>query len=265
MPKKSEKKKMSAQHKHFLAILVLFAGFSMYAITSFFSTTDRYIDNIQASSVSIDTSIDWDSLNIPPECTSCPPNPVCDQVCLDNSVPEEPAYQIFSDLDSSHSNAAAVEALYYEGIINGYEDNTFKPEKSINRAELLKILTTAVDADLSGNFANCFNDVSDDWYASFVCYAKAMGWVNGYNDNTYRPANTVIKAEALKIVLETFGYDIPAVATASPFPDVPVTEWYAPYAEVAKSYGIVNSYGNFDAAHEMNRGEFSQMVYNAMR
>ncbi|MBL4693990.1 S-layer homology domain-containing protein [Candidatus Gracilibacteria bacterium] len=253
--KKPEQRKQklstTPRHMSFLAVLALFSGFSLYAITSFSSSTSGYIDQLQTSVLLAD---------MPVECETCSDVPVDCETCSDFSVP----YEIFKDVMSDHVHANALEKLLYAGIINGYEDGTFKPDNNVNRAELLTILTSATDADLSGVYSDCFTDVGDQWFSPFVCYAKAQGWVNGYDDGSYHPGQNVIKAEGLKIVMEAFDIDVPSSVSVDPFVDVPAGAWYSPYAALAKDVGIVSNKALFDPEHEVTRAEFVQMIYNTM-
>ncbi len=255
----------SSSNKAFLAVLVLFSAFSMYVIVSFYSSTDKYIDNMQASVVGSDVS--FEDLGLPLECETCPPNTaVCDPYCVQtDAVEQEPIENIFNDVTSADASAEAIKELYYDGVISGYEDGTFKPGNFVNRAEVWTMLTNAIDADLSGNFSNCFTDVSTEWFAPFVCYAKNQGWIAGYPDGSYGPANTVIRAEALKMIMEAFGFEIPQTAlTENPAPDVAITDWFAMYVRVAKDKGILPSLGNFEPSKQMDRAAFAQMIYDSL-
>ncbi len=265
MKRKVTKKSDKSEHFHFLTILVLFAGFTVYALFSFFNSTNQYLDNYQASVIDSIASPDL-LASVPPDCQTCPPFPICASVCaVVEDVEEEEEYEIFSDVTSKHRHARAIETLYNTGIINGYTDGSFKAENTLNRAELLTVLTNAIDADFSGgSYDHCFTDVETEWFAPFVCYAKQYGWVNGFEDGSYRPSQTVNRAEALKIVLETFEFEIPEMITQSPFSDVHISEWFAPYAQVAKENAVIADSAFFSAGYELSRAEFVQMVYNAM-
>lgn len=105
---------------------------------------------------------------------------------------------ILNDIDGSR-NKAAILYLADKGVLAGYPDQTFKPNNVVNRAELLKILVASLGVtDLSGR--NCFPDVTDQWFAPYVCYAKNQGWVSGYADGTFRPSEPVNKVEAIKML-----------------------------------------------------------------
>lgn len=261
---RKQKISTTPRHMSFLAVLALFSGFSLYAITSFSASTNDYVNELHTSVLLADA-------DVPVACETCPDFPVCSSVCGDAPVECETCsdfdsapYEIFKDVMSDHVHALALEKMLYAGIINGYQDGTFKPDDKLNRAELLTILTTATDADLSGSYGSCFSDVTDEWFAPFVCYAKAQGWVNGFEDGSYHPGQNVIKAEALKIVMESFEMTVPSSVAVDPFVDVPASAWYSGYATLAKETGIVSSKSVFEPEHELTRAEFVQMIYNTM-
>lgn len=128
----------------------------------------------------------------------------------------------FSDVDSSHTNYAAIQDLKEKNIINGYADGTFRPDDKINRAELLTMVAnmkggvSVTDAQ-KADYENCFKDVKAEWYAHAVCKAKMEKWVDGYPDGTFLPAGNANRAEAVKIVVNTSYGDMgeqPAITEA---------------------------------------------------
>ncbi|KKT76143.1 MAG: S-layer domain protein [Candidatus Peregrinibacteria bacterium GW2011_GWA2_44_7] len=112
----------------------------------------------------------------------------------------------FPDVSSSHNNFMGIEYLVEIGTLKGYDDGTFRPEGTVNRAELMKIMVAGqgLDPD-AGLYNNCFPDIKDDWYAKYVCFGKTMGWVGGYPDGSFKPENTVSKVEAAKILINSLG------------------------------------------------------------
>ena len=115
----------------------------------------------------------------------------------------------FTDVHWSHLHSKAVTNLYNSNIVRGYQDGTFRPEKNISRAEMLKILVEAkflnkdsVELDNYSN-ANCFQDSNpQNWFNKYVCWAKNEGWVNGFENGTqFRPQKPVTLVEALKLAL----------------------------------------------------------------
>jgi hypothetical protein len=67
------------------------------------------------------------------------------------------AYAFFSDVSSGHVNYDAIKYVQDNGIVSGYQDGTFKPDKTINRAEFTKIIvaarfpTAAIDSCIADN------------------------------------------------------------------------------------------------------------------
>gem|GEM_PF-3137947 len=171
----------------------------------------------------------------------------------------------FSDLAATHKNRTAIMYLKDRGIINGYSDGTFKPDKTVNRAELLKILVEGKGVTPDANqYGNCFKDVKTEWFAPYVCYAKEQGWVTGYSDGNFRPAQTVNKVESLKMLLNS--QDV-ATGTVSvkPFSDVGMGEWFAPYVSKAKELGILEETGTtFGGSGGMKRAGICENLYRLL-
>ncbi|MDU2686951.1 SH3 domain-containing protein [Paeniclostridium sordellii] len=86
------------------------------------------------------------------------------------------------------------------GYINGYEDNTFKPDKQITREEASKIIATALNLKGDGNLN--FKDSSEisNWAKSYVDALSDNNIINGYEDNTFRPHNNMTRAENVTIL-----------------------------------------------------------------
>ncbi len=138
----------------------------------------------------------------------------------------------------SRAERAGISVLTNLGAVSGNPDGTYAAGRTLNRAEFLKIVLKSapvqdfVDADTS----NCFPDVkAADWYSMYVCAAKRKGMVSGYPDGTFKPSNPVNYAEAIKMLTELYGYDLP-----SPSP----TErwaWYTGYVRAATDRGVLFS------------------------
>lgn len=163
----------------------------------------------------------------------------------------------------------AIEYLQEKNIINGYDDGTFKPDNTINRAELLKILVGGAGYAKPDEmtYRNCFPDVKTEWYAAYVCFAKEKGWISGYNDGSFRPEQMINKVEAIKMLINSQGF--PATKDTSKdtstFDDVDLKQWYGPYMYVAEAMEIIdNAEKNFYPDVFTTRGEVSNNIYRSM-
>lgn len=195
--------------------------------------------------------------------------------------------QNFSDVPEGHRYYDAVEFLKTRGVIDGYEDGSFKPDGTINRAEAMKIVILGRYKWLNEEFdvadseammaeeietvpeptAPVFSDVSDEWFAPYVLRAREQGIISGYTDGTFKPASNINKAESLKIILLAFTTDETFTDPGkNPFPDVPFSSWYASFVKYAKDKMVIepDPFGNFNAAADITRGEFADIIYRVM-
>ena len=107
----------------------------------------------------------------------------------------------FSDTQT-HWAMEYIEWGAYEEILNGYEDNTFRPDDPITRAELVKIAMSFYGTPVTSNEA-LFDDIGTHWALSFINAAAEIGFVDGDGDGTFDPDRYVTRAEAMKIINRT--------------------------------------------------------------
>ncbi len=124
----------------------------------------------------------------------------------DNCVPlEEVACGDWSDVSDNDPEYDIWVWLCDRGIFKGNEDGTLRPDDKLTRAELLALAFRASDYEneyeLDNEASYCFNDVDDQWFAPYACTAADLGFVEGYTGNVFKPGNTVILAEGLKMFL----------------------------------------------------------------
>ncbi len=164
----------------------------------------------------------------------------------------------FTDLTATHWSYSAVESLSEAGVLSGYPDGTFQPDRAMNRAELTKVALLSFKENTETNTSNTntthaaastattdtdFPDIaSDSWYGSYITEARSRGIVSGYDDGLFRPTKKVTRAEALKILIGATGFTAADTKSISPFEDVDPTAWYTPYVDWAAEQGIITGY-----------------------
>ncbi len=173
-----------------------------------------------------------------------------------------------SDIDN-HAYQTAIEYLYSEKVINGYDNGTFKPDNTVNRAELLKILVGGAGYGKpdATKYRNCFPDVKSEWYAPYICFAKEKGWVEGYPNGKFLPGQMTNKVEAMKMLIHSQGFPPAANAgtSTSIYADIDLKTWYGQYMFVVEAMKIVDFPGNkYYPGVFINRGEISNNIYRAM-
>ncbi len=122
-------------------------------------------------------------------------------VCALGQGETTPALE-FKDADTIADWAAGyIQTAVNLGILNGYEDNTFKPSQPITRQELAKIAMVAFkmgESDTVLSFTD--NAKIPDWSRKYVASAVDSGIITGYPDGTFLPENNVTRAEACTII-----------------------------------------------------------------
>ncbi len=184
----------------------------------------------------------------------------------DDELPEEIETDVpLTDIEQ-HRNRNAIRYLYQSQVISGYPDLTFRPDTTVNRAELIKILVGGQGKNPDAEqFRNCFPDVKEEWFAPYICYAKTAGWISGYPDGEFKPSREVNKAEAIKMLINSQGFSIPESMEEDVYVDVPSAEWFAPYIKVAKEKGLLEEIGSmFNPERQMTRAGISENIYRAM-
>lgn len=103
----------------------------------------------------------------------------------------------FSDIKDGAWCCRAVSTLTNMGIIKGYTDGTFQPNKSITRAELATIIARFAKLDVN---TKTFSDITGHWAQKSIELAAGNGWINGYEDGTFRPNNNITRAETFAMI-----------------------------------------------------------------
>lgn len=120
----------------------------------------------------------------------------------------------YNDVRSTSPEAAGINMLTREGIVQGYGDRIFGTSRLVNRAEFLKIAMLSTATNLSPLLASnegCFPDVpTGEWFTPYICAAKNAGVIKGNPDGLFHPERTVQYDEALKMITLLFQYSIPA-------------------------------------------------------
>lgn len=192
--------------------------------------------------------------------------PVKFQVSTDTVIKESPLLSpgIFIDIGTAHPHFNAISFLKDEGIIQGYPDGSFKPENDVSRVEVTKFILEGIDADIEKVTNLSFTDTDNtQWYADYLYTAKNLGIIQGYSDGTFRPTNSVNRAEFLKMLIEASNIDIdPIIQDSFKVKDVDDADWFAIYVQFAVDSNIIELEDNiFNPAAEMKREEVAEAIY----
>ena len=192
---------------------------------------------------------------------------VCAFISL--SVSSVQAAEQFPDVHSDYIYSQAIQFLKDRGVVNGFPDGTFGPERLITRAELLKIALEGAKVDTS-NYASKsspFPDLSDDHsLRRYVIYAYEKHIVSGYPDGTYRPNQPTTRGEAIKMLLNINETELSPITTAF-YRDTALDNPLASFVYEAREQKIIPYKYNADNAgidEQIIRGEVGEMMYRLL-
>ncbi len=150
----------------------------------------------------------------------------------------------FSDIEVGGYFYPIAEFLFDRGIFTGYPDGSFGRDHEIKRAELMVVVVRMIGINPTlEDYDHCFPDVTSDnpdniWFVPSVCYAAAQGWVNGYQNGNFGPADFTTVPQSLKIVLNPFfAEEIRAQDDFEAYQNK--ITWYEPYFWFAEEKNLI--------------------------
>lgn len=136
--------------------------------------------------------------------------------------PEGTNGRVYSDVKSGYWAEDAINKATAAGLMNGYADGTFRPEKAITRAEMAAL---AVRLAGGGSVTGAgFADTAGHWAEQAVKAAEGAGYIKGYADDKFRPDRALTRAEAVVVLNRALGIK-PLDNGSSSWKDVPSSYW----------------------------------------
>ena len=123
----------------------------------------------------------------------------------------------FTDVKDGMWCNRAVATLTNMGIIKGYTDGSFRPNAQITRAELATIIARFAKLDVN---TKTFSDINGHWAQKNIELAAGNGWINGYEDGTFRPNNNITRAETFAMINRVLDRQTESVSDLLPTSDM---------------------------------------------
>ena len=149
------------------------------------------------------------------------------------------------------------------GFVSGYDDGTFKPDRTITRAEFSKLLNGALKTEKKSSIG--FTDVKNsEWFYDEVRKSIAAGFFSGYENNTFRPNNPIKREEVAKVVssaMTTGGVDGEGATLLSDYGTV--QEWAKPSVNAVYNKGYILGYPDktYRPSKALTRAEAVKIIY----
>lgn len=174
---------------------------------------------------------------------------------------------------SSRSTSVGISTLKtteHNAYIVGYPDGEFKPDGNMTRAEAAAIFARLVSEGkgekIKGNAS--FDDVAKDaWYASYIGYLEKYDIIKGYEDDTFRPEQSVTRAEFVTMTVRFYDLfnNVKTVSNTKKYTDVSSKHWAIQLISFATEEKWLNGYadGTFKPDIFITRAEVVTVVNRA--
>ena len=166
----------------------------------------------------------------------------------------------FTDSADIKVDTEVVDTLVSLGVVNGYDDGSFKPNGTVTRAEMAKMIyvlrTGNSDASAYNDDKTSFTDIGSHWARGYIKYCQSLGIIAGKSNTKFCPNDKVTAQEAAKMLLVTLGYDAAKAGLTGP-------SWAAKTNALADENGLLEDVNtSFTAA--CPRQYAAQLIYNAI-
>ena len=168
-----------------------------------------------------------------------------------------PVFGAASDING-HWAQATIAKWQDAGRIGGYEDGTFKPDKTITRAEFVRLLNSATSTSFTSNASVNFSDVKEsDWFYADVAKAVGAKITSGFEDGTFRPGETVTRMQAAVFICNAKGLAANEAGANLLTDAAQIPAWAKGAVGAVISAGYMSGYpdGSFGGSKGMTRAE----------
>ncbi|WP_341281142.1 S-layer homology domain-containing protein [Paenibacillus sp. FSL H8-0537] len=168
---------------------------------------------------------------------------------------------------AGHWAEASIKQAVKDGVVNGYVDGTFKPGKTVTRAEFTVMLMKALNAQEEGAELT-FTDKADigAWAQAAVAQAVRAGIISGYKDGTFQPNANITRAEMATMIGKAFELPLDPNAVTSFSDDQLIPVWAKSAVAALKERGVVKGTGanTFNPRAQTTRAEAVVMLLNML-
>ncbi len=130
----------------------------------------------------------------------------------------------FKDVDNKHWAAWAIKYVYTKGYFKGYEDNSFRPDSYITRAEMAVVLCKYLKLSGNAGVLSELTDTKGHWAESYINTLTTKGYIKGYSDKTFKPDNKIKRSECAALINRALGLQLEGTPQ-SRFKDVDKAHW----------------------------------------
>ena len=139
----------------------------------------------------------------------------------------------YADLQQTHWAYDEIQQVIQSGLMKGYPDGQFKPDQRMTRAELAAIAFALKDLSAAAGWS--YTDTQDHWAEQMIEAVRTAGLMNGYPDGSFRPNNTVTRAEVVVLMNRLLDRGAAPAASVQTWSDVSPNHWAFEEIEAASA------------------------------
>ena len=167
----------------------------------------------------------------------------------------------FTD-DSDIEYQEAVDVISALGIVDGYSDDSFRPDGSLTRGAAAKIICNLILGPTTASALSAstapFKDVpTTNTFAGYITYCAQQGIISGYGDGTFRPTGSLTGNAFMKMLLGALGYD-------SSIEGYTGSNWQVNVTKQAIGIGLDDGNDDFVGSRTVTRQEAALYAFNML-
>ena len=169
----------------------------------------------------------------------------------------------FKDVTSGKWYTDAVQYCYSKGYVGGYEDQTFRPNNKLTRAEMAVIMNKKLS--LKNADSNTFKDVANGkWYTDPILRCVKAGVMTGYSGTQFGTNDTLTREQGAVILAKAFNV-AKASGRTSFADDASISKWAVESVKAMAAKGLISGVGSnkFAPKTPLTRAQMCQIIYAA--
>lgn len=166
---------------------------------------------------------------------------------------------------SGHWAEAIIMELVNSGVVSGYPDATFQPDKNITRAEFTTMLVKAFN--LEAKTGKDFADITNHWAKDAIVTAASHGIVNGYDANSFGPDNNITREQMAVMIVKAAQLNKNDGESKQFIDNDKICSWAAEAIAIASQHNIITGYpdNSFKPQGEATRAEAATVIIKILQ
>ncbi|NLX02133.1 MAG: hypothetical protein GXY40_06355 [Syntrophomonadaceae bacterium] len=166
---------------------------------------------------------------------------------------------------SGHWAQAIIMELVNSGVVSGYPDATFQPDKNITRAEFTTALVKAFE--LENKTGKDFADITNHWAKDAIVTAASHGIVNGYDANSFGPDNNITREQMAVMIVKAAQLNKNDGESKQFIDNDKICSWAAEAIAIASQHNIITGYpdNSFKPQGEATRAEAATVIIKILQ